>query len=312
MPGSILLKGHGEQKRNRSRAISRSSPEAREIGGSYSTPRDFEQALSAHLKRRSGEEGVDLTRLRKRVAFDRFLARVFREHSGPWRLKGGYALEVRLGGNARATRDIDLSTTLESEGELIRRLGEAAGSDAGDYFKFRIRRKKSRGKGQPGSIRFSVEASIGGKTFEEFSLDAGLNESELLRSERRAVTSDLSFAGIPKSSLTLYSLGEHIAEKFHAYTRPYENPSRVKDLVDMMLILESFDNVPEPETLHPVLRSIFDRNDTHDLPARQDIRLPPAGWEKPFESMAEELGLKTRDFIEAHQKICDYLYASKD
>ena len=55
-----------------------------------------------------GRPSVELDRLRKRVAFERFLARLFGRASSRWVLKGSYALELRLGGKARATKDIDL------------------------------------------------------------------------------------------------------------------------------------------------------------------------------------------------------------
>ena len=74
----------------------------------YATPQAFERALSDRLKRQAAEQGVELDRLRKRVAFERFLARLFGRTSSRWVFKGGYALELRLGGKARATKDIDL------------------------------------------------------------------------------------------------------------------------------------------------------------------------------------------------------------
>ncbi|PYT33137.1 MAG: hypothetical protein DMG58_08485 [Acidobacteria bacterium] len=46
--------------------------------------------------------------LRRQVSFDRLLARLFREESAPWVLKGGYALELRFKA-ARSTVDIDLT-----------------------------------------------------------------------------------------------------------------------------------------------------------------------------------------------------------
>jgi hypothetical protein len=70
----------------------------------YATPQAFERALSDRLKRQAAEEGVDLDRLRKRVAFERFLARLFDRDPTRWVLKGGYALELRLVGRARATK----------------------------------------------------------------------------------------------------------------------------------------------------------------------------------------------------------------
>jgi hypothetical protein len=37
------------------------------------------------------EQGLDLQRLRRQVAFDRLLCRLFRHADSPWLLKGGYA-----------------------------------------------------------------------------------------------------------------------------------------------------------------------------------------------------------------------------
>jgi len=43
----------------------------------YNSGTAFRTALEERLKRISREEGVDLQRLRRQVAFDRFLARLF-------------------------------------------------------------------------------------------------------------------------------------------------------------------------------------------------------------------------------------------
>lgn len=77
----------------------------------YATANAFRIALETRLKGVAKEEGTDLQRLRRQVAFDRFLARLFPNRETPWILKGGYALEVRMH-QARTTKDIDL--TLES------------------------------------------------------------------------------------------------------------------------------------------------------------------------------------------------------
>lgn len=92
----------------------------------------------------------------------------------------------------------------------------------------------------------------------------------------------MSFAGVPKSELALYSLGEQFAEKFHAYTRLRENPSRVKDLLEMTLMLESLEGLPAPEDLRPVLKEIFDRDDIHAFPTRESISFPPPECEQLF------------------------------
>jgi hypothetical protein len=77
----------------------------------YATAAAFRRALEDRLQDIAGKEGVDLQRLRRQVAFDRLLARLFQAtqpRALPWVLKGGYAMELRIKA-ARATKDIDLT-----------------------------------------------------------------------------------------------------------------------------------------------------------------------------------------------------------
>ena len=127
----------------------------------YATAQAFERALSDRLKRQAAEEGLDLDRLRKRVAFERFLARLFGRASSRWVLKGGYALELRLGGKARATKDIDLDMPPPPVEDLLDELQEAAERDLGDFFVFRVSAPKPMVGAPLGSLRFSVEARLG-------------------------------------------------------------------------------------------------------------------------------------------------------
>lgn len=77
----------------------------------YATAGAFRTALEARLNERARRDGVDLHRLRRQVAFDRLLARMFdpsQPRRGGWVLKGGYALEMRFH-MARSTKDLDLT-----------------------------------------------------------------------------------------------------------------------------------------------------------------------------------------------------------
>ncbi len=57
---------------------------------------DFGKGLEARLLKQAQSTGIDLQRIRKQVAFERFLARLFRQEHSPWILKGGHAMELRL------------------------------------------------------------------------------------------------------------------------------------------------------------------------------------------------------------------------
>jgi Nucleotidyl transferase AbiEii toxin, Type IV TA system len=77
----------------------------------YATAAAFRRALEDRLQDIVGKESVDLQCLRRQVAFDRLLARLFQAaqpRALPWVLKGGYAMELRIKA-ARTTKDIDLT-----------------------------------------------------------------------------------------------------------------------------------------------------------------------------------------------------------
>jgi len=75
----------------------------------YETAAAFRRALTDHLNNRARREGVPVSRLQRQVTFERYLVRLFHGDGLRWVLKGGYALELRMPGTARATRDLDLS-----------------------------------------------------------------------------------------------------------------------------------------------------------------------------------------------------------
>jgi hypothetical protein len=84
---------------------------------SYKTAGAFRVPLEARLQTRAREQSTDLQRLRRQVAFDRFLARMFSQGpkaAYPWGAEGRYAMELRMH-SARTTKDIDrLGATCEA------------------------------------------------------------------------------------------------------------------------------------------------------------------------------------------------------
>ena len=73
----------------------------------YATATSFRRALEDRLGAAAKSEAIDIQRMRRQVAFDRLLVRLFAQGNPPWCLKGGYALELKLA-MARTTRDLDL------------------------------------------------------------------------------------------------------------------------------------------------------------------------------------------------------------
>ena len=87
----------------------------------------------------------------------------------------------------------------------------------------------------------------------------------------------------------MISREQQSAEKLHAYTlpRPVSPNSRVRDLVDMVLLIES--GTLSPEKVREALSTTFERRSTHTLSAT--FTPPPEEWGAPFRALAEECGL---------------------
>ena len=281
--------------------------------GPYETPQAFRNALEARLRTGAQERGLDLQRLQRQVAFERLLARLFVGDDPLWLLKGGYALELRLTDQARSTLDLDMSVPeperlalraapgeeLSATQVVYERLQQAAHRNLNDGFEFLVGRPRGERTGAPrGGMRCSVEARVAGRRFARFHLDMGLGDAVLGQPDWVEGRGFLDFAGIPAARIALYPVAQQFAEKVHAYTFPWQDRdnTRVKDLVDLVLLLRS--GQLKPERVKQALRATFEIRGTHSLPAQ--VPMPPLEWAEPYAALAGELGLPALTLEEAH------------
>jgi len=260
----------------------------------YASAEAFRNALEARLNRIAEVELIQINRLRRQVAFDRLLARLFRGDPAPWVLKGGYALELRFR-TARATVDIDLTVQRvapeATANQIVRdMLQEVANSSLGDWCEYTIGAPVLDLDAAPyGGARFPIEARMGGRIFARFHLDAGIGDAIIRPIEIIACRDWLSFAGITPAQVQTISREQQFAEKLHAYTLPRSSAnSRVKDLVDLALLIGS--GGLSPARVSDALDITFRRRRTHELPAA--LLEPPRDWQGRFVALAEECQLK--------------------
>jgi hypothetical protein len=264
----------------------------------YDNPKAFRAALEDRLNRISKSEGTDILRLRRQVAFDRLLARVFSSPSAPWVLKGGYAMQLRVN-SARATKDIDLAmreVKLLSQNEddrisaLLELLRAEARKDLGDFFSFSIGPSIIELEAAPyGGSRFLIECKVDGRNFEKFHLDVGIGDVWIEPLEQLLSKDYLSFAGISPETVPAIPKEQQFAEKLHAYTlpRPEDRPnSRVKDLIDMNLLIQDGMKL---DLLKSALTATYKRRGTHRLDL--NVQAPPITWGATFSSMASDCEL---------------------
>ena len=241
------------------------------------------------------EKGENLQRLRRKVAFDRLLARLFSSEKHNFFLKGGYAMELRLK-TARTTKDIDLTSLKRIKGEdnllsimILEELRTLAQQDLGDFFVYRIGEAQLGLDNAPyGGARYPITALLDGRVFVRFQLDVGA-DAVVTRTETMRGADWLGFCGIPSPIFAMISVEQQFAEKLHAYTLPrFERPNtRVKDLVDMVLLVKM--RSMDFEVLKEALKLVFKVRQTHPLP--QKIDMPLEAWEIPYNELAKECAL---------------------
>ena len=83
------------------------------------------------------ETDEPLLRLRKMVAFDRFLSRLFSHGADQWVVRCGFALQLRPGTSARTAKDIDLLGMGEVH-EIYQHLRESGAIELVDWFAFEV------------------------------------------------------------------------------------------------------------------------------------------------------------------------------
>ena len=281
----------------------------------YATAGALRTALETRLLERSRRDAVDLHRLRRQVAFDRLLARMFDANlpgRDGWVLKGGYALEMRFH-RARATKDLDLTVRVTSIGQtppddlaaaLRERLQLAASVELADFFVFNVGEASLELNQAPeGGSRFPIDARLDGRSFVKFHVDLGVGD-EVIEPVDRIVGDDwLAFAGIPTIAVPTLSAEQHWAEKLHAYTLPRDGAtnSRVKDLVDLVLLIEL--QAMSPTRIHVAVATTFARRGTHAVPT--DLPPPPSAWERPFTALAAECGI-AHTLTSAYESVAAY------
>lgn len=269
----------------------------------YESSAALRQALDDRLRNEAAARGVDLQRLRRRAVFERMLVRLERTATGRWVLKGGMALELRLGDRARATKDLDLALREASHqaAEIRDLLIEALSRDPdGDGFEFRVGEATVLDVDQAGrpGWRFPVEADLAGRLFAKVRVDVVARTEEISATERLQLPGLLAFAGVPAADVEAVDRAQHFAEKLHALTRTYagERPSsRVKDLPDLIFLIDD-GLVPGAEVLEATER-VFASRATHPLPA--ELPDPPVAWGPAYAALVEELDVSAGSVDEA-------------
>ena len=155
-----------------------------------------------------------------------------------------------------------------------------------------------------GGSRFPGRRPHGRSRFISFHLD--VSAGDVLREPFELLEGRdwLGFAGIAPSKVPAISREEQFAEKLHAYSLPREGRpnSRVKDLVDLLLLIES--GTLDVDRVGQCIEATFRRRDTHPVPS--SLGPPPQTWAGPFAEMAGKCGL-SQDLAAAFSRVAEFI-----
>jgi predicted nucleotidyltransferase component of viral defense system len=269
----------------------------------YATPEAFRAALEDRLENAQNET-VGVSRLRKRVVFERLLARLTVQAAGEWVLKGGFALELRLDKLSRSTKDMDVDWSLGEE-DATERLLDAADLDVGDMFEFRLQRADPGEEIDGGGRRWRATALLDGREFERILLDVTFAAEPIFEPDTVMSFGLLAFAGLNRVQVRTLAIEQHLAEKVHAYTRTYagDRPSsRVKDLIDIDVIAAT--TRIDSDRLRVALDTLFAERDTHHVPSK--LPPPPENWARTWSKLAANLPIPAT-LTPGHQRAARFL-----
>lgn len=210
-------------------------------------------------------------------------------------IKGGVAIELRLGLRARTTKDVDV-VFRGAPDELVDVLEEAFEHPHGS-FSFR-RKGEVEAIRDTGSRRLSVQISFGGRDWQTLQLEVGLPEADEPELVPVAISIEDFKLEAPRQVACL-SLRYQVAQKLHAVTEEPEGRENLRfwDLMDLTLLRELLHDL---KPVREACVEIFTLRGTHLWPPELHV---PDGWAEPFTRLAAENDFPVADVHEAAAEV---------
>jgi len=262
------------------------------MNGRIRTPPKTNPMLSRWVDAYARKIGQDVTRVRRWVAYMALggaLERAGFHGDGPrFAIKGGVALELRLGARARATRDLDLvvnDSSIDPVAALDTALEES-------FEGFTFRRREDPHPLPRGGARVEVSVEYAHKGWSRIQVDLTPREGDSTEFEMvEALDLREFFFDFPER-LPCLSLYVQAAQKLHAMTlpgRPGRPNERFRDLVDLLLLKEL---ITDFAAFRESCEKVFALRAIHPWPPLIEAH---EHWVAPFARMAEEMGLPVKD-----------------
>ena len=220
------------------------------------------------------------------------LDRVRDEDGDPlFTLKGGAAMELRLGLTARATKDYDAVFRARAE-DILDALDRAL---TDDWQGFQIRRSEPEQIRDTNALRMQIRLSYKGRSWGTVQLEVAPSEGASGQEIDRVSSRTLEPVQLESPDrIACVSVRYQIAQKLHACTQIYadgrEN-DRFRDLIDLPLLRELLDD-NAIASVRAACIEICEIRGTHAWPPA--VTVWPS-WPDGFAAMAREIAFHTED-----------------
>lgn len=267
--------------------------------------RDRRRELERRITNTARERGTTAARLRRLVGFAvlcETLAEALARGAIPvFFVKGGVAIELRLGLLARATRDLDIGLCAPPA-ELLPLFDAALDVGFGD---FRLRRRGEAQVLDNGAVALEISVEYLGRPWATVDVDLASATPDIETDSVSPI--QLAELGLESPrSVPCLAIPTQIAQKIHALTEPEPrgrpNP-RARDVLDVLLLVQraEIDNA----AVATACKRIFAERASHTWPI-SSFAFPPA-WHAILAELAREVRYDTDDPATIEQRFNSYL-----
>lgn len=214
-------------------------------------------------------------------------------------LKGGVAIELRVGGGARATKDIDLVFLGDPE-----RLGEILDDDLDEpYSVFSFERRGLEPRAEGLFQRVEVKLLFRGRSWGTLKLEVGRPDTPATDGEEVEAIPIDEFGIQGPQMIRCLSLRYQIAQKLHAVTQRFEDGEneRFRDLIDLIICRDLVTDLGE---VREACLDTFEARDLHTWPPTLEV---PDGWAEPYAALAEEMDFPVIDVGDAAAQVREFI-----
>lgn len=211
-------------------------------------------------------------------------------------LKGGAAMELRLGLEARATKDYDV-TFRDRTADMLSRLDEALQRPHAD---FAITRTEPVPVGETRAQRLDLKLAYRGRSWQTVQFEIAPAEGEVGQEIDRVAAIPLDHLGLEGvDRVPCVSVRYQMAQKLHACTERENDRSR--DLIDLLLLRGMLDADDLPRVREACIE-IFELRAKHAWPPTVAVF---EAWRESFPREATDLGFPIEDVDQAATAVQD-------